>query len=137
MLDPSTLDVSSAVTYNHKFENVTLPKGLTSVAGITVVTGGTELSCGSCMLAFCFWTTLIGFSCIAVGLWDQLNHSDKGTSHLLSMGIVILAVSFIIIGSILMHKCLTRKKRALTQKQREDGKEVLVEGGSIIKKVTV
>lgn len=137
-LDPSTLPhVPSAVTYNPKSETVTLPEGVTSVAGITVVTGGAELSCGSCMLAFCFWTTLIGFSCIAVGVWDQLNHLKNGTSYLLGMGIVILAVSFIIIGSILMHECLTKKRRALTQKQREDGKEVLVEDGRIIKKVTV
>lgn len=138
LLDPSTLsDVPSAVTYNPKSETVTLPEGVTSVAGITVVTGGTELSCRSCMLAFCFWSTFIGFSCIAVGLWDQLNHFKKGTSPLLAMGIVILAVTFIIIGSIVMYGCLTKKSRALLQEQREDGKVVLVEDDRILKKVTV
>ncbi|KAG7237616.1 hypothetical protein INR49_032062 [Caranx melampygus] len=127
-LDPSALpDISSAVTYKPKTETVTLPGGLTSVAGITIVTGGTELSCTSCVLAFCFWKTLIGFSCIAVGLWDQLNQSRKGTSHLLGLGIVILAVSFVMVGSVVVHDLLTRKGREMTRAQREDGKEVLVE----------
>uniref|UniRef100_A0A3Q1JH68 Transmembrane protein 100 n=1 Tax=Anabas testudineus TaxID=64144 RepID=A0A3Q1JH68_ANATE len=138
MLNPSALsNVPSAVTYNPKSETVTLPQGITSIAGITVVTGGAELSCGSCMLAFCFWTTLIGFSCIAVGLWDQLNHFTKGTSYLLGLGIVILAASVMIVGSVLMYGCLTKERRALSQKKMEDGKEVLVEGGGVIKKVTV
>lgn len=138
MLDPSTLsDVPSTVTYNPKSETVTLPRGVTSVAGITVVTGGTEFSCGSCMLAFCFWTTVIGISCIAVGLWDQLNNFNIGTSYLLGLGIVILAVSLVIVGTVLIYGCLTKKRTALTQEQREDGKEVLVEDEKVIKKVTV
>ncbi|XP_047191631.1 transmembrane protein 100-like [Scophthalmus maximus] len=139
ILDPSTLsDTASAVTYNSKSETLTLPGGLTSVAGITVVTGGAELSCGTCMLAFCFWKTLIGFSCVAVGLWDQLNHTRKGTtSHLLGLGLVILALSFVVVGSIVAYELLTRKKREMTREQREDGKEVLVESGRVIKKVTV
>lgn len=138
MLDPSTLsDIASSVTYNPQSQTVTLPAAVTSVAGITVVTGGTELSCGSCVLAFCFWGTLISFSCIAVGLWDQLNHFQIGTSYLLVLGIVILAVSLLIVGSVLTYHCLTRRRRALTREHRQDGKEVLVESEKVIKKVTV
>lgn len=137
-LDPSALpDISGAVSYKPNTETVTLPGGLTSVAGITLVTGGTELSCGSCIMAFSFWKTLIGFSCVAVGLWDQLNHSRKGTSHLLVLGLIILVVSFVMLGSVVAHDLLTRKKREMTRAQREDGKEVLVESERVIKKVTV
>ncbi|KAK2844701.1 hypothetical protein Q5P01_011360 [Channa striata] len=124
MLDPSALsDVPSAVTFHTKTESVTLPRGVTSVVGITVVTGGAELTCGSCMLAFCFWATLIGFSCVGVGLWEQVNQQQGGTSHLLGLGIVILVVSLVTLLSVVMYHCLTKK----TQEQREDGKEVLVE----------
>ncbi|XP_070823003.1 uncharacterized protein [Chaetodon trifascialis] len=137
-LDPSALsDVTSTVTYDRKSDTVILPGGVVSVAGVTVVTGGTELSCGSCMLAFGFWGTLIGFSCVAVGLWDQLNHSRGRTSHLLGLGFVILALSFVVVGSVVAFYLLTKKKRKLTQEDREDGKEVLVESGRVIKKVTV
>ncbi|XP_054477304.1 transmembrane protein 100-like [Anoplopoma fimbria] len=129
-LDPSTLtEVTSTVTYDPKSETVTLPGGVVSVAGITVVTGGVELSCGSCMLAFGFWGTLIGFSCIAVGLWDVLNRSKGGTSHLLGLGFVILTISFVTVGSVVAFYLLTKKKREMTREQREDGKEVLVESG--------
>ncbi|XP_071326706.1 transmembrane protein 100 [Trachinotus anak] len=138
ILDPSALsDINSTVTYKPKSETVTLPGGLTSVAGLTVITGGAEMSCASCMLAFCFWKILIGFSCVAVGLWDQLNQSRKGTSPLLALGLVILAVSFVIVGSVVVYDLLTKKKREMTREQREDGKEVLVESGRVIKKVTV
>lgn len=137
-LDPSTLsDVTSTVNYDCKSETVILPGGVVSVAGITVVTGGVELSCGSCMLAFGFWGTLIGFSCVAVGLWDQLNRSNGGTSHLLGLGLVILALSFLMVGSVVAFYLLTKKKREMTRVEREDGKEVLVESGRVIKKVTV
>ncbi|KAK9513935.1 hypothetical protein VZT92_027431 [Zoarces viviparus] len=137
-LDPSTLsDVTSTVTYDPKSETVALPAGIVSVAGITVMTGGVELSCGSCMLAFGFWGTLIGFSCIAVGLWDQLNRSKGGTSHLLGLGFVILTISFVTVGSVVAFYLLTKKKREMSREQREDGKEVLVESGRVIKKVTV
>ncbi|XP_078027749.1 uncharacterized protein LOC144464490 [Epinephelus lanceolatus] len=137
-LDPSTLsDATSTVTYDPKSETVTLPEGVVSVAGITVMTGGVELSCGSCMLAFGFWGTLIGFSCVAVGLWDQLNQSKGGTSHLLALGLVILGLSFVVVGSVVAFYLLTRKKREMTRGEREDGKEVLVESGRVIKKVTV
>lgn len=138
MLDPSTLsDVTSTVSYDPKSETVTLPGGVVSVAGITVVTGGVELSCGSCMLAFGFWGTLIGFSCVAVGIWDQLNLSKGGTSHLLGLGFVILALSFVVVGGVVVFYLLTKKKRENTRAEREDGKEVLVESGRVIKKVTV
>lgn len=137
-LDPSTLsDATSTVTYDCKSETVILPGGVVSVAGITVMTGGAELSCGSCMLAFGFWGTLIGFSCVAVGLWDQRNHSNQGFSHLLGLGLVILALSFTVVGSVVAFYLLTKKKREMTREEREDGKEVLVESDRVIKKVTV
>lgn len=137
-LDPSALsDATSTVTYNPKTETVVLPGGVVSVAGITVVTGGAELSCGSCMLAFGFWGTLIGFSCVAVGLWDQLSQLKGRTSHLLVLGLVILALSVMMVGSVVAFYFLTKKKREMTREEREDGKEVLVESGRVIKKVTV
>uniref|UniRef100_A0A3Q4BMU5 Transmembrane protein 100 n=1 Tax=Mola mola TaxID=94237 RepID=A0A3Q4BMU5_MOLML len=137
-LDPSALsDVTSTVAYDRKSEAVILPGGVVSVAGITVVTGGAELSCGSCMLAFGFWGTLVGFSCVAVGLWDQLNQFRGRTSHLLGLGLVILSLSFVVVGSVLVFYLLTRKKREMTRGEREDGKQVLVETGRVIKKVTV
>lgn len=137
-LDPAALtDVTSTVRYGAKSETVTLPGGVVSVAGITVVTGGIELSCGSCMLAFGFWGTLIGFSCVAVGLWDQLNFFKEQTSHLLALGLVILALSFGVVAGVGVFHLLTKRKRQMTQEVREDGKEVLVESGGVIKKVTV
>jgi len=137
-LDPSALtDVNSAVSFNCKPETVTLPSGVVSVAGVTMVTGGVELSCGSCMLAFGFWGTLIGISCVAVGLWDQLTHSRGGTSHLLGLGFVILALSLVPMSGVVVFYLLTKKKREITREEREDGKQVLVESGRVIKKVTV
>ncbi|CAG6015214.1 unnamed protein product [Menidia menidia] len=130
-LDPSALtDVPSAVSFNCKPETVTLPGGVVSVAGVTVVTGGVELSCGSCILAFGFWGTLIGLSCVAVGLWDQLTHLREGTSHLLGLGFVILALSFVVTAGVAAFYLLTKKKRELTREEREDGKQVLVESGT-------
>lgn len=137
-LDPSALeDAALPVTYDPRSEVVILPQGVVSVAGVTVVTGGTELSCGSCILVFGFWGTFIGFSCIAVGLWDQLNQSKGGTSHLLGLGLVILALSLVMVGGVGAFHLLTRKKRAMRRVEREDGKEVLVESKRVIKKVTV
>uniref|UniRef100_A0A673AM20 Transmembrane protein 100 n=1 Tax=Sphaeramia orbicularis TaxID=375764 RepID=A0A673AM20_9TELE len=138
-LDPAALkSVTSTVTYDAKSETVTLPGGFVSVAGITVVTGGVELSCGSCILAFGFWGTLIGLSCGAVGLWDQLNHFKERISYLLGLGLVILAISVGMVGSVVAFYLLTKKKREMTRKQREEGKEVLVgDNGGSIKKVTV
>lgn len=136
-LDPSALSDIATVTYNPKSEKVTLPAGVVSVTGMTMVTGGVELSCGSCILAFGFWGTLIGFSCVAVGLWDLTNQSKGGTSHLLGLGFVILSLSFVMVGSVVVFYLLTRKKREVRRQEREDGKEVLVESGRVIKKVTV
>lgn len=133
-LDPSAL---SSVVYDRKAEAVILPGGVVSVAGITVMTGGAELSCGSCMLAFGFWGTLIGFSCVAVGVWDQLYQSQGGMSHLLGLGIVILALSILTVGSVLAFYLLTKKKREERREDRQDGKEILVESGRVVKKVTV
>ncbi|XP_053183771.1 transmembrane protein 100-like [Scomber japonicus] len=134
-LDPSALP---AVTYDPKSETVTLPGGVVSVAGLTVMTGGAELSCGSCMLAFGFWGTLIGISCVAVGLWDLLNQSKGGTSHLLILGFVILTFSVVVVGSVVVFHLLTKKKRDMTREQRQDGKEILIEENErVIKKVTV
>lgn len=125
----------SAVTYDPKAETVKLPAGVVSVAGVTVVTGGVELSCGSCMLAFGFWGTLIGLSCLAVGLWDQMNHSKDEISHLLGLGLVILALNFVTVGSVMAFYLLKKQRKI---KQKEDGKEVLVEESEgVIKKVTV
>lgn len=137
ILDPSALSDATTVTYDPKSQTVVLPAGLVSVAGITVVTGGAELSCGSCMLAFGFWTTVIGFSCVGVGLWDQLNHSKKGTSHLLGLGLVILSLGLTMVGGVAAFYLLMKKKKEMRRNEREDGKEVLVESERVIKKVTV
>ncbi|XP_061676598.1 transmembrane protein 100-like [Syngnathoides biaculeatus] len=134
-LDASTL-AASAVSYDPKTEAVTLPGGVVSVAGIAVVTGGVELSCGSCMLAFGFWGTLIGFSCVGVGAWDQLNHFSEGTSHLLALGLLILALSIALVGSVLAFYLLTKRRREMRRGRRQDGKEVLVEE-NVVKHLTV
>ncbi|XP_029928453.1 transmembrane protein 100 [Myripristis murdjan] len=138
-LDPSALPSStSAVTYNPKTEIVTLPGGVVSVAGITVMTGGAELSCGSCMMAFGIWGTLVGLSLVAVGLWDQSNRSEGRTSQLLGLGWVILAISLGVVGSVAGFYLLTKRRRETTRRGREDGKEVLVEESvRVIKTVTV
>lgn len=137
ILDPSALPDANTVTYDHKSQTVVLPVGLVSVAGITVVTGGTELSCGSCMLAFGVWTTIIGFSCIVVGLWDQVNNSRDRTSHLLGLGLVVLTLSLATVGGTGVYDLLMRKRKEKSRAEREDGKEVLVESERVIKKVTV
>ncbi|KAM8846874.1 uncharacterized protein ACB058_013075 [Synchiropus picturatus] len=135
-LDPSALP--STVTFDPKSQTVTLPGGIVSVAGITVITGGAELSCGSCMLAFGFWGTLVGLSCVSVGLWDQIHQVKVGASHLLGLGLVILVLSFLVVGSVVAFYILTRKKKLTSRREREDGKEVLVEDSQrVIKKVTV
>lgn len=137
-LDPSALpDVTPTVSYQCQPEAVTFSSGVVSVAGITVVTGGVELSCRSCILAFGFWGTLIGFSCLAVGLWDQLAHLKDGTSTLLGLGLVILVLSFLVMASVLVLHLLTKKKRGIRREERREGQQVLVQGGEVIKKVTV
>lgn len=137
ILDPSALSDANTVTYDHKSQTVVLPAGLVSVAGITVVTGGSELSCSSCMLAFGFWTTVIGFSCVVVGLWDQVNHSRERISDLLGLGLLVLALSLAMLGGAGAFDLLIRKKREKSRAEREEGKEVLVENERVIKKVTV
>ncbi|XP_068614062.1 transmembrane protein 100 [Brachionichthys hirsutus] len=137
-LDPSALpDVTAAVTYDRKAEAVILPGGVVSVTGLTTMTGGAELSCGSCMLAFGFWGTLIAFSCVAVGIWDEMNQSRGGTSHLLVFGFVILGFSLMVVGGVVAFYLLTKKKRKMKRREREEGKEVLVASSRVIKTVTV
>ncbi|CAL8247330.1 unnamed protein product [Lota lota] len=139
VLDPSTLPSSdaTAVTYDHKSETVTLPGGIVSVAGVTVVTGGSELTWGSCMMALGFWGTLIGVSVVGLGVWDQSNQQQGRTSHLLVLGCVILAISIGMVGNVAMFYLLG-KRREMTRGEREDGKEVLVEENRrVIKIVTV
>uniref|UniRef100_A0A3B5PN80 Transmembrane protein 100 n=1 Tax=Xiphophorus maculatus TaxID=8083 RepID=A0A3B5PN80_XIPMA len=137
-LDPSALpDIPPTVSYQCQAETVTFSSGVVSVAGITVVTGGVELSCRSCILAFGFWGTLIGLSCLAVALRDQLAHVLDGTSTLLGFGVVILVLSFLVMASVLMFHLLTKKKRGIRREEKREGNQVLVEGGEVIKKVTV
>ncbi len=57
--------------------------------------------------------------------------------HVLMLGFVILGLSLVVVGSVVAFYLLTKKKREMTREQREDGKEVLVESGRVIKKVTV
>ncbi|CAL8290297.1 unnamed protein product [Merluccius merluccius] len=140
VLDPSTLPSSeaAAVTYDHKTQTVTLPGGIVSVAGVTIVTGGTELTWGSCMMALGFWGTLIGVSVVGLGLWDQSNQPQGMTSHLLVLGCMILAISVGMVGSIAMLYLLRKRRREVTREEREDGKVVLVEENRrVIKRVTV
>ncbi|XP_072316441.1 uncharacterized protein [Eucyclogobius newberryi] len=141
ILNPAFLEAdapSQTATFDPKSETVTLPAGVVSVAGLTVVTGGVELSCGSCMLALGFWGTLISLSCIAVGVWDQTNHSRVGVSHLLALGLVILALSSVTVGSVVVFYLLNRHRERLACQQRGEGREVLVEeSGDVKKKVTV
>ena len=123
-LDPSALaGTTSAVTYDSKSEMVTLPGGIVSVAGITVITGGAELSCGSCMLAFGVWGTLIGLSVVALGIWDQSVQVGGRTSDLLGLGLVVLAISFGVVGSVVGFRFLTKRGSEI---MREDGKVVLI-----------
>lgn len=139
-LSESTPDLTaptSAVTYDPNSETVTLPGGVVSVAGVTVVTGGAELSCGSCTLALGIWGTLIGISVVAVGLWDHMQHERTSASLLLSLGLVVLSVSFAMVATVLAFRlwsCRTGRAR-----ERDEGKVVLVgeRGRSVIKTVTV
>ncbi|KAI4898092.1 hypothetical protein NFI96_007411 [Prochilodus magdalenae] len=139
ILDPSALpDPTPTVTYNPKSETVTFPSRVVSVAGVTVVTGGTEMSWGSCLLAFGFWGTLVGISMVAVGLWDYSMLTARHTSLLLILGLVVLAFSSSVVCGVFGFRFLMRK-RGLTRREREEGKFVLVaeEGTNVIKAVTV
>ncbi|KAL7875266.1 hypothetical protein SRHO_G00062360 [Serrasalmus rhombeus] len=138
ILDPSALpDPTPTVTYDPKSETVTLPSRVVSVAGVTVVTGGTEMTWGSCMLAFGFWGTLIGLSSVSVGLWDSA-HTSGNTSILLVLGLVILAISSGVVLGVVVFRSIM-KKRGLTRREREEGRVVLVaeDGMNVIKTVTV
>lgn len=140
-----TLDISAlpgetaAVTYDSKSETVTLPGGIVSVTGLTVITGGTELSCGSCMLAFGIWGTLIGLSALAVGVWHQSILSVGQKSNLVQLGLVIAGISFGVVGMVLGYRFLSKRRREFMREEREDGRRVLVgdSGIRVIKKVTV
>lgn len=138
-LSESTPDLTapaSAVTYDPKSETVTLPCGVVSVAGVTVVTGGAELSCGSCTLALGIWGTLVGISAVAVGLWDHVQHKRTSASLLLSLSLVILSVSFAMVATVLAIRLWSCRRGG---RERDEGKLVLVgeRGRSVIKTVTV
>ncbi|KAL2083961.1 hypothetical protein ACEWY4_019479 [Coilia grayii] len=136
--DPSVSAAPTpAVTYDPKSETVTLPGGIVSVAGVTVVTGGAEMSCGSCTLALGIWGTLIGLSVVAVGLWDHAQQQRDSVSLLLTLGVVVLSVSSAMVAAVLAYR-LWRCKTGRA-KERDEGKMALVEerGRSVIKTVTV
>uniref|UniRef100_A0A3B3RAA4 Transmembrane protein 100 n=1 Tax=Paramormyrops kingsleyae TaxID=1676925 RepID=A0A3B3RAA4_9TELE len=96
----------STVIFDTRSEAVILPDGVVSVAGITVVTGGAELTCGSCLLAFGVWGTLIGVSVVLLGIWDQ-KAEKHGVSTLLALGLVILSLS---LAMVLGVKKVKKKK---------------------------
>uniref|UniRef100_A0A3P9NTW6 Transmembrane protein 100 n=1 Tax=Poecilia reticulata TaxID=8081 RepID=A0A3P9NTW6_POERE len=126
-LNPSALpDIPPNVSYQCQPETVTFSSGVVSVAGITVVTGGVELSCRSCILAFGFWGTLIGLSCLAVGLWDQLAQLKDRTSTLLGFGLVILVFSFLVMASVLIFHLLTKKKRGIRREEKREGNQTIL-----------
>ncbi len=125
--------------YDPKSETVTLPNGLVSVAGVTVVTGGAELSCGSCMLAFGFWGTLVGLSVVSVGLWDHLEYKNNGLSHLLALGLVLLLSSLSLVAVIFVLRLLMKKRRMMARRERAEANLVLVNEYAevVLKRVTV
>lgn len=138
------LDLSSlphptpTVTYDPKSETVTFPSGVVSIAGVTVITGGTELSWGSCMLAFGFWGTLVGLSALCVGLREYLLINESSISSLLVLSLVILIISLGTIIGVFGFRFIMKKTRAMIR-VREEGKVVLVgeEEQNVIKTVTV
>uniref|UniRef100_A0A8C1V5W4 Transmembrane protein 100 n=1 Tax=Cyprinus carpio TaxID=7962 RepID=A0A8C1V5W4_CYPCA len=130
---------SQTVKYDPKSETVMLPNGLVSVAGVTVVTGGAELSCGSCMLAFGVWGTLVGLSVVSVGLWDHLEYKMSGLSHLLALGLVLLLSSLSLVAMIFLLRFLMKKRRMISRRQRAEVNLVLVNEYAevVLKRVTV
>lgn len=131
------LDLSSlphptpTVTYDLKSETVTFPAAVVSVAGVTAITGGIELSWGSCFLAFGFWGTLVGLSALCVGLMGF-------TLTLLALGFVILFLSLgTMIGVFALH--YIKKKARMTRRERKEGNVVLVggEGENVLKILTI
>ncbi|XP_059364686.1 transmembrane protein 100-like [Carassius carassius] len=130
---------SQTVKYDRKSETVIFPNGLVSVAGVTVVTGGAELSCGSCMLAFGVWGTLVGLSVVSVGLWDHLEYNTSGLSHLLALGLVLLLSSLSLVAMIFVLRFLMKKRRMMSRRERAEANLVLVNEYAevVLKKVTV
>ena len=63
---------------------------------------------------------------MAVGLWHQSMMSVGRNSNLLEMGLVILAISCGVVGSVVALRYLTRRQRELKREEREDGRVVLV-----------
>ena len=128
---------TSAVTFDPKSDTVTLPCGLVSVAGVSVVTGGTELTCGSCTLALGTWGTLTGISIVAVGLWDHSQRQGNSPSLLLSLGLVFLTVSFAMVAGVVGYRLWSCKTGR--GEETDEGRVVLVgeRGRSVIKTVTV
>ncbi|XP_050987557.1 transmembrane protein 100-like [Labeo rohita] len=127
------------VKYDPKSETVKLLNGLVSVAGVTVVTGGAELSCGSCMLAFGVWGTLVGLSVVLVGLWDHLEYKNSGLSHLLALGLVLLLSSLGLMAVTFTIHFLMKKRRMKARRERAEANLVLVNeyADVILKRVTV
>ncbi|XDV40009.1 hypothetical protein PO909_009173 [Leuciscus waleckii] len=130
---------SQTVKYDPKSQTVTLPNGLVSVAGVTVVTGGAELSCGTCMLAFGVWGTLVGLSIVSLGLWDHLEYKNSGPSHLLALGLVLLLTSLSLIAVIFVLRFLMKKRRMMARRERAEANLVLVNDYAevVLKRVTV
>lgn len=143
MATPEDLSANSnptqIVKYDPKSETVTLPNGLVSVAGVTVVTGGAELSCGSCMLAFGFWGTLVGLSVVSVGLWDHLEYKNNGLSHLLALGLVLLLSNLSLVAVIFVLRFSMKKRRMMARRERAEVNLVLVNEYAevVLKRVTV
>ncbi|XP_073702698.1 transmembrane protein 100 [Garra rufa] len=139
-VDPSAdSSLTQTVKYDPKSETVTLPNGLVSVAGVTVVTGGAELSCGSCMLAFGVWGTLVGLSVVLVGLWDHLKYINSGPSHLLALGLVLLLSSLGMVVVIFVVRFTMKKRRMTARRERAEANLVLVNEYAevVLKRVTV
>lgn len=136
---PAHCNPNETVTYNSKSETVMLPNGVVSVAGVTVVTGGAELSCSSCMLIFGVWGTLVGLSMVSVGLWDHSVYQNRGLSHLLSFGMVVLLTSLGMVGVVFGFRFLMKKRRMKARIERQEGNLVLVNDYAevVLKKVTV
>ncbi|XP_048881769.1 transmembrane protein 100-like [Brienomyrus brachyistius] len=127
----------STVIFDTRSEAVILPDGVVSVAGITVVTGGAELTCGSCLLAFGVWGTLIGISVVLLGIWDQ-NAEKHRVSTLLALGLVILALSLGMVLGVAGYRYSNKKKQVIDW-GNDEGKVVMVDerNTGCVKTVTV
>lgn len=127
----------STVIFDTRSEAVILPDGVVSVAGITVVTGGAELTCGSCLLAFGVWGTLIGVSVVLLGIWDQ-KAEKHGVSTLLALGLVILALGLGMVLGVAGYRYSNKKKQVIDW-GNDDGKVVMVDerNTGCVKTVTV